>query len=325
MSAATARNVPALLQALREEEFTGTVRVSGSPGGTIHLRDGLVGAIETPGAPNATSALLTPGRIDDETWLTACASEPDADRLGAHLVSAGLIGAAELEIVCTATVFDGAFAMALSPPGSWETGAREPTLVAAPGVEPRALTEEATRRMGLLARVGVMAGELARARPELAGEWSSDGAGASGGPGGMGGLSGFRGSSGSDGLGELVGAVGARAASGAPGGRRPEPWLSGRHRELLGGVNGRRTPRDLAFAQGRGLYAVMLDLSRLEALGLIRWGAGTAGGDRPSTAPRVTPKSPTATGPAPAGAPLPKRRPGRSPAWDRRERGEKGG
>ncbi|WP_328750399.1 hypothetical protein OHT57_33175 [Streptomyces sp. NBC_00285] len=286
MNAPPVRNVPALLQALREEEFTGTVRVSGSPGGTIHLRGGLVGAIETPGAPTAASALLTTGRVDDEAWLAACATEPDADRVGAHLVAAGLVGAAELEIICTAAVFDGAFAMALGPAGGWETGDREPALVAAPGAEPRALTEEVTRRTGLLARTGVTPGELARLRPEAAGD-----------PG-----------SGAMGFGD-----------GSPG-----AWLSRRHRELLDGVNGRRTPRDLAFALGRGLFAVMLDLHRLEALELIRWEARAAPGNRPSTAPRVAPEG--LTGPVPGGGPLPRRRPGgTSPARNHGERGEKGG
>ncbi|MFF0010093.1 hypothetical protein [Streptomyces sp. NPDC005374] len=276
MNAPPVRNVPALLQALREEEFTGTVRVSGSPGGTIHLRGGLVGAIETPGAPTASSALLTTGRIDDEAWLTACATEPDADRVGALLVSTGLIGAAELEIICTAAVFDGAFAMALGPAGGWDTGDREPTLVATPGVEPRALTEEVARRTGVLARAGVAPGELARLRPETSGDGRSG------------------------------------------------VWLSRRHRELLDGVNGRRTPRDLAFALGRGLFAVMLDLNRLEALELIRWEVRAAPGNRPSTAPRVAPESPA--GPVPAVGPLPKRRPGgTSPARNHGERGEKGG
>ncbi|MET9915325.1 DUF4388 domain-containing protein [Streptomyces sp. NPDC006476] len=291
----TARNVPALLQGLREGEFTGTVRVSGSPGGTIHLRDGLVGAIETPGAPSATSVLITPGRIDDAQWLAACAAEPDADRLGGHLVAAGLIGAAELEVVCTAAVFDAAFAMALSPVGGWETGEREPTLLTTPGVEPRHLTEETTRRMASLAGSGRTPGELARLRPRLAaGDGSVDADTDAGAPG----------------------------AGAAPRVHRGGAWLPQRYRELLGGVNGRRTPRDLAFALGRGLYPVLLDLIRLQVWGLVLWGAGAATGDRPSTAPRVTPGSPAATGAAPAANPLPRRRPGgTSPAPDHAEKG----
>ncbi|ANS67832.1 hypothetical protein SLINC_5608 [Streptomyces lincolnensis] len=264
MTAPTARNVPALLQRLREESFSGTVRVFGHPGGTIHLRDGLVGAIETPGAPGVTSALLASGRIGDEEWLAACAAEPDADRLGGHLVAAGLIGAAELDVVRTAAVFDGAFAMALSPPGEREVGEREPALVVEQGVEPRRLTEETARRMALLSRLWGPPGELARIRP----------------------------------------AAVADAGSGRAHGR-----LAPRQRDVLAVANGRRTPRDLAFSLGRGLFAVMLDLARLEALGLVRRESGAGAAGRPSTAPRaLAPDTSTIT--ASGAAALPKRRPG---------------
>ncbi|MGJ5832950.1 DUF4388 domain-containing protein [Streptomyces ossamyceticus] len=266
MRTPSARNVPALLQALHEEGFTGTVRVSGAPGGTIHLRGGRVGAIETPGAPTATSTLLASGRIDDDAWLAACAAEPDADRLGHRLEATGLIGAAELEVVCTAAVYDGAFAMALRPPGDWELTDREPTLLARPGVEPRPLAEETSRRIALLARLRGPAVELARGRPAPVADR-------------------------------------AHPASGS--------GLTPRHRELVDSANGRRTPRDIAFARGRGLYAVMLDLIRLEALGAVRWETTTVPEGRPSTAPRVPPRTVTsADEPSPRAGPLPRRRPG---------------
>ncbi|MFF3483473.1 hypothetical protein ACFYXC_09330 [Streptomyces sp. NPDC002701] len=278
MTAADARNLPALLRSLHDEGYSGTVRVSGSPGGTIHLRDGLIGAVETPGAPTATSVLLTPGRIDDETWLAACAAERDTDRLGGYLVAAGLIGAAELEVVCTAAVFDAAFAMAIGPPGGWTLGDPEPTLLGGPGVTPRRLTEETTRRITRLSGPWGAPGELARVRPAP------------------------------------VPDAGLRRG------------LSDRHRSVLTTVNGRRTARDVAFTLGRGLYAIMLDLTRLEAQQLIRWEAGGPPDGRPSTAPRVLPgrgapdappaRSAPATSTAPAptasekAAPLPRRRPG---------------
>ncbi|UUU24827.1 DUF4388 domain-containing protein [Streptomyces sp. DSM 40750] len=268
MKTPSARNVPALLQALHQEGYTGTVRVSGSPSGTIHLRDGLIGAIETPGAPTATSALLASGRIDDDAWLAACAAEPDADRLGSHLAAAGLIGAAELEVVCTAAVFDGAFAMALSPPGGWELTERQPTLLACPGVEPRPLAEETTRRIALLSRLWGPASELARVRPEpVTGRDTPE----------------------SDGR------------------------LTRRHRDLLESVNGRRTPRDIAFSRGRGLYAVMLDLIRLEALQAVRWETGTSPAGRPSTAPRLPQGQAVSDELLPRAGPLPRRRPGGGP------------
>jgi len=275
VTTAEARNLPALLQSLHEKDFTGTVRISGSPGGTIHLRGGLIAAVETPGAPTATSALLTSGRIDDETWLAACAAQRDTDRLGGHLVAAGLIGAAELEVVCTAAVFDAAFAMAIGPPGGWTLDDPEPTLVAGAGVEPRRLTEETTRRITRLSGPWGAPGELARVRPVP------------------------------------VPDAGLRRG------------LSDRHRSVLATVNGRRTARDIAFTLGRGLYAVMLDLTRLEAQEFIRWETGGASESRPSTAPRVLPgggapdRPPTRTGPAGSAAtagPLPRRTPGGT-AW----------
>src|SRR6202012_1633998 len=45
--------------------------------------------------------------------------------------------------------------------------------------------------------------------------------------------------------------------------------LGGGRDELAGLADGRRTPRDLAFALGRGLYATMLELGRMQADGLI--------------------------------------------------------
>jgi hypothetical protein len=279
-----ARNLPALLQNLYEERFSGTVRVSGSPGGTIHLRGGLIGAVETPGAPTAASVLLTPGRIDDETWLAACAAEPDTDRLGGHLVAAGLVGAAELEIVCAGAVFDGAFALAMGPPGGWTVGDPEPTLLAGSGVEPRRLTEETTRRIARLSGPWGAPGELARVRPV---------------PGPDAGL------------------------------RRGIP---DRHRSVLSTVNGRRTARDVAFTLGRGLYAVMLDLIRLEAQELVRWETAGASEGRPSTAPRVlpgrddvpaSPATAAVTAPAVPAAPLPKRTPGGA-SWPGNARARKG-
>ncbi|MDX3456661.1 hypothetical protein PV396_32725 [Streptomyces sp. ME02-8801-2C] len=270
MRASAARNLPALLLELREERFSGTVRVEGTPGGTLQLREGLVGAVETPGAPTATSLLLTSGRIGDEDWLAACAAQRDADLLGERLVADGLVGAGELEVICAAAVFDGAFAMSLGAPGSWQLSEREPAVLARPGVEPRRLTDETTRRIALLIRLWGPPGDLARVRP-------------------------------------------------VPGTGVVEGPLSGRHENILNQVNGRRTARDIAFALGRGLYAVMLDLIRMQTLGLLRWETPTVPGGRPSTAPRVTPGRTSAAGPPPVPSrtePLPRRMP---------RGGEKGG
>jgi hypothetical protein len=254
-----ARNLPGLLVRLRAERFSGAVVVSGSPGGVIHLRDGLVAAIRTPGAPTAESLLLKSGRVGEEEWAAARAGCPaDAD-LAVTLVELGVIGAAELEVVCTAALFDAAFAMALSPPGGWELtdSERPPELVALPGVEPQPLAEEASRRVALLARLWGPPGEFARARIRRP----------------------------------------AQEASAA------EPAVPARYRDILLSANGRRTPRDIAFALGRGVFPVMLDLTRLSSRRLVEQDQPAA----PLVAPRTAP-----SGPAPAddGHPLPRRSPG---------------
>ncbi|MGW7445112.1 hypothetical protein [Kitasatospora sp. NPDC054795] len=264
----TARNVPALLLALRRTEFTGSVTVSSAPGGTIHLEQGLVAAIETPGAPTAETLLLKSRRVGEEEWAsaeTAASAGRPADApptwggdLGAALVAQGSIGAAELEAVCAAAAFDGAFALALSPPGSWETAEAAPParIALRPGIEPERLFEETARRTALLTRLWGPPGELARIRIRPA----------------------------------------ARAESGAL--RIPV-----RQREILAAATGRRTARDLGFALGRGVFAVLLDVVRMDARHLLhREPAHPA-----PLAPSVAPRMPTSEPPPADTGPLPRR------------------
>ncbi|GAA4058494.1 DUF4388 domain-containing protein [Actinomadura miaoliensis] len=49
----------------------------------------------------------------------------------------------------------------------------------------------------------------------------------------------------------------------------PEQIVDPARREVLGRVNGRRTPRDIAFTLGRGLFAVMSDLATLVQDGFV--------------------------------------------------------
>jgi hypothetical protein len=255
----TARNVSALLLALRARQRSSTVRVSGSPGGTIHLRDGLVVAVETPGAPSVEAILLKSGRISDADWARVCAADPSGERIAAELNHRALVGAVELEVLCTATVFDGAFAMSLSTPADWEVTERVPTLGVEPGIEPARLTQESSRRLALLSRLTGPPADAARARVH-------------------------------------------RIAAGSAHLKR--------HQQVLSCVNGRRTPRDIAFALGRGLYPVLLDLVRMEGLGLVRRESPTTASGRPSTAPRTAASAGQPPSVPPERGPLPRRRPG---------------
>ncbi|MFJ2211342.1 hypothetical protein ACIQVO_05235 [Streptomyces sp. NPDC101062] len=265
------RNVTALLVRLHQEGYSGTVSVSGAPGGTIHLRNGLISAIETPGTPSVESALLKSGRIGDEGWASALAATQDVAGLGAALVGQGLVGETELEVLCTATIYEGAFAMALTRPDGWEVGAPAQTVLAGHPAQPQSVAEETARRLAFVTARWGSPGELARTR--------------------------------------LRPSVTAERAAGR---------LAPRHTALLALANGRRTPRDLAFFLGRGLFAVMVDLIRMDELKLVQWEGDRRPAGRPSTAPRVPGAGATTGGsgaaPPPAGS-LPRRVPGPRPQW----------
>ncbi|WP_329485339.1 hypothetical protein OG618_01880 [Kitasatospora sp. NBC_01246] len=266
------RGVPAHLLALHSEGFTGSVVLSGAPGGTIHLEQGLVTAVETPGAPSVESLLLRSGRVHESAWVAAetavsgvdanaAAAARDRD-LGAVLIARGVIGTAELDVVCAAAVVDGAFALALAGPGVRETVEASPParIALRPGITPQRLFEETTRRTALLDRLtGRPPGELARTRIRPA---------------------------------ALLGAEG--------------PRIPVRYRDVLDAATGRRTARDIGFALGRGVFAVLLDVVRMDALHLLHREPVSGVPMAPSVAPRTARSGPST---APVG-PLPRRLPG---------------
>ncbi|MFI1769329.1 DUF4388 domain-containing protein [Streptomyces sp. NPDC020800] len=262
MSARTGdlRSIPDLLNSLYDTQHTGTVLVAGTPGGSIHLRRGRIITVDTPGAPSAESLLLKSGRIEDAAWTSACAACGTAeDRFGPELEKRGLLAPEEFEIACTAAVFDGAFALALGPPGDWEVSEAVPRVVTGPAFAPQDLVTETSRRLALLNRLWGPPAQFARTR--------------------------------------------IRAAASVPS--RVPP----RYATLLHAANGRRTPRDIAFALGQGTYAVMLDLARMSALGLVHRDLPTQGG-RPSTAPRLAEPRTRSTASLTTSA-LPRRSPGK--------------
>jgi hypothetical protein len=99
--------------------------------------------------------------------------------------------------------------------------------------------------------------------------------------------------------------------------------LGGGRDELLALANGRRTPRDLAFALGRGVYATTLELGRMQHEGLLvttshRASPPLPAPPRASTAPARDATAGNAAAEEPTGGPddhpgqgLPRRRRGR--------------
>ncbi|MFJ1709612.1 hypothetical protein ACIOFR_40345, partial [Kitasatospora sp. NPDC088346] len=77
--------------------------------------------------------------------------------------------------------------------------------------------------------------------------------------------------------------------------------------EILTAATGRRTARDIGFALGRGVFAVLLDIVRMDSRNLLHREATHPAAMAPSVAPRTPPGEPL----LPAGTgPLPRRVPG---------------
>src|SRR5262245_29083225 len=97
------------LAACGREGWTGALRVSGSPGGVLHLRHGLIVAAESPGSPGPEALLLRSGRVDGEQWAALVREGGGARWPAAGLVAGGYAGAAQLAVVCAMALQDAVF------------------------------------------------------------------------------------------------------------------------------------------------------------------------------------------------------------------------
>ncbi len=196
------------------ERFSGTLRLDGSPGGTVVMRDGLVIAAASPAAPGPEPLLLRSGRVAEDDWTAAFSAGAPQGRFADELVRRGLLGSAGDEVVTRTAVVDALFAMALCGVHTCTAGLEgtPPLLPADPGwsrvARPRA--DPLTTR---------------------ADEWQARG-------------------------------LTAQSRPWATNARETTP-LNDSRREILDRANGRRTPRDIAFALGRGFYSVMTDMATL--------------------------------------------------------------
>jgi hypothetical protein len=202
--------------------MSGALRVTGDPGGTIHLVDGRVVGIETPGAPGPEVLLLRSRRVSESGWDAAFAAAAAAGgRTGVELVARDLIGSGELEVLLWTSVADAMFVLASGTVDKYraEPGPVDFVLPLDPGAEADWLLAETSRRLQVLASLP--------ARPDRD---------------------------------RII------AVSGA---ERPGVRLARGQSEILHLADGRRTPRDLAFALGRGVYATLLQLARMQEAGLL--------------------------------------------------------
>jgi hypothetical protein len=203
---------------------SGVLRITGDPGGTIHLADGLVTAIETAGAPSPEVLLLRSSRVSESAWDAAFVAAAAGGRaMNAELTGRGLVGTGELEALLLTALADAMFALASGTVEEYraEPGPPGHPLSLTPGAEADGLLAEASRRIKIVASSPFLAVQR-RAR--------------------------------------LVA---------APGAARSGVGLGQGQDEILALADGRRTPRDLAFALGRGVYAMSLQLARMHQDGLL--------------------------------------------------------
>jgi hypothetical protein len=221
--------------------MSGVLRVTGEPGGAIHLTDGLLTAIETPGAPSPEVLMLRSHLVTESGWDEAFAvAAASGGRMSAELTRRELVGAGELEGLLRTALADAMFVLASGTVEEYraEPGSADCVLPLEPGAEPDGLLAEASRRIRVLA--------------SLAARHDRD------------------------------------RITAVPGAVRPGVRLGDGQDEILALADGRRTPRDLAFALGRGVYATMLQLARMQQAGLLATVSshgsdpGRAKPDRPS-------------------------------------------
>ncbi|WP_317445136.1 MarR family transcriptional regulator [Streptomyces collinus] len=140
------------LTACGPEEFTGELRVSGRPGGSFHLRGGLVVAAQSPGAPGPEALLLRSDRIDAERWAELVRESDGARWPAEALVAHGYAGVAQLRVVCVMALHDAAFAMAAGRvDGCERVAGTEPHAPVAVGEPPARLVQDAARKLAALA------------------------------------------------------------------------------------------------------------------------------------------------------------------------------
>ncbi len=143
-----------LLHALADcgrEEFTGALRVAGSPGGTFHLRRGLVVAVESPGAPGPEALLLRSRRISGEEWAALVRAAGGVRWPGAELATHGYAGTAQLRVVCMLALRDAVFAVVAGRVDACERDLGAEPLAPVPvGEAPIRLLQDTNRKLAAL-------------------------------------------------------------------------------------------------------------------------------------------------------------------------------
>ncbi|WP_327431358.1 hypothetical protein [Streptomyces sp. NBC_01236] len=140
------------LDECHREKVTGGLRISGKPGGVFHFRDGLVVAVESPGAPGPEARMLRTGRIGGEQWAELLREGEGKRWPETELVAHGYAGAAQLRVVCMMALQDAAFAVVAGRVDDCERLAvSQPFAPVAVGEAPGRLLQDAARKLAAVA------------------------------------------------------------------------------------------------------------------------------------------------------------------------------
>lgn len=136
-------------------ELSGTIHVNGEPGGSVHLDNGGIVAVRTPGAPSPEVLLLRSGQVPEPGWNAAFTAAASGGQMGAELVRRRLTGAVRLESVLWTGLADAMFALAAGQVDDCQVKAGELTclLPLSPAAQARWLLAETARRLDVLARL----------------------------------------------------------------------------------------------------------------------------------------------------------------------------
>jgi hypothetical protein len=147
--------LPTALRQAAGAHGSGTMHVSGDPGGVVYLTGGEVSYIDTPAAPGLDVLVVRSGRVGEQDWLAAFTAGQVTHEVGNALVAHGLLGRRELEVFTLSAVFDASLCVLPMTSGSYHfrPGTRH-WLGAIRPVGVDMLMREVARRQAMLDRLG---------------------------------------------------------------------------------------------------------------------------------------------------------------------------
>lgn len=135
------------LRQLSAERVSGVLTVTGEPGGTIFLVDGVVQAVESPAAPSVGDLLIGRGQVTVRQWEDALRVDGAPAEA---LVDAGLLTAGDLELCALEALYDAAYFTLVTEPADIRFDAGATARVRVGGVDAAELCDGLDRQRRLL-------------------------------------------------------------------------------------------------------------------------------------------------------------------------------